>query len=145
MLAVSFLQILAGSIQHILFKKGFKTRPMGFIHIWVGRTLITVGMINGGLGLMLSADSNRAEKIAYGVVAGVMWMAFIFVVTVLRSVRSKVRPLPNMEQVTGIMDLDASSPTATRTQGNLHKGPEGRTPYVISHSARSTSSNSESL
>ena len=40
-------------------------------HIWLGRALITLGMINGGLGMLFSGgDPTRSEIIAYGVVAG---------------------------------------------------------------------------
>lgn len=38
-------------------------------------------MINGGLGLLLRAKmTTRAEWIVYGVLAGVIWMSWIFMV-----------------------------------------------------------------
>lgn len=37
---------------------------------------MTAGMINGGLGLMLSGNTVKGE-IAYGVVAGVMWLIWM--------------------------------------------------------------------
>lgn len=43
----------------------------------LGRLLITLGMINGGLGLLLSSNASRGDYIAYGVVAGVIWVAYI--------------------------------------------------------------------
>lgn len=36
-------------------------------------------MINGGLGLLLSSNASRGDYIAYGVVAGVIWVAYIAV------------------------------------------------------------------
>ena len=39
---------------------------------------MTAGMINGGLGLMLSGNTVKGE-IAYGVVAGVMWLTWMAV------------------------------------------------------------------
>jgi len=40
---------------------------------------VTLGIINGGLGLMLSENTVKGE-IAYGVVAGVMWLTWLAVV-----------------------------------------------------------------
>ena len=41
--------------------------------------LITLGIINGGLGLRFAADTTKGE-IAYGVIAGVVWVTWIGVV-----------------------------------------------------------------
>ena len=49
--------------------------------------LLTAGIINGGLGLMLSGNTVKGE-IAYGVVAGTMWLVWVAAV-VLSRVRSK--------------------------------------------------------
>ena len=48
-------------------------------HIWVGRAVITLGIINGGLGLQLS-QVDRSNEIAYGVLAGLIWMVWLGVV-----------------------------------------------------------------
>lgn len=45
----------------------------------MGRALITLGMINGGLGLNFASDASRGEYIAYGVIAGVIWVTWICV------------------------------------------------------------------
>lgn len=50
------------------------------MHIWLGRLLITLGMINGGLGLLLSANASTGEYIAYGVIAAVIWVAYVALV-----------------------------------------------------------------
>ena len=44
-------------------------------------------MINGGLGLLLSGDGSKGDYIAYGVVAGVAWVAYLSVVICVRDVR----------------------------------------------------------
>lgn len=49
---------------------------VGRVHVWAGRVLITIGMINGGLGLLLSADGTRNDYIAYGATAGSIWVLF---------------------------------------------------------------------
>lgn len=42
----------------------------GHVHIWYGRALIIMGMVNGGLGLQLTGASD-VYIIVYSVVAGV--------------------------------------------------------------------------
>ena len=51
-------------------------------HIWLGRIAITLGMINGGLGMLLAAETgysvpSRGQMVAYGVVAAMMWIAWL--------------------------------------------------------------------
>ncbi|KAK3937179.1 hypothetical protein QBC46DRAFT_16871 [Diplogelasinospora grovesii] len=45
-------------------------------HIWYGRTLIVLGIVNGGLGLQLALAPNSLI-IAYSVVAGVIFLCYI--------------------------------------------------------------------
>ena len=40
--------------------------------------MITLGIINGGLGLQLSGNTTKGE-IAYGVIAGVIWLGWVAV------------------------------------------------------------------
>ncbi|EFY94379.1 eukaryotic cytochrome b561 domain protein [Metarhizium robertsii] len=68
------IQPFLGYIHHRRFmktqRKGIWTR----IHVYYGRVLLILGIINGGLGLQLASDSpaySRAGEIAYSVVAGV--------------------------------------------------------------------------
>ena len=49
--------------------------------------ILTAGVINGGLGLMLSGNTVKGE-IAYGVIAGTIWLVWVAVV-VLSYVRGK--------------------------------------------------------
>jgi hypothetical protein len=51
--------------------------------MWYGRILIILGVVNGGLGLKLAANSHGGE-IAYGVVAGVMAIAYAGIVALKR-------------------------------------------------------------
>lgn len=44
--------------------------------MWLGRVVLTLGMINGGLGLMLSDNTTKGE-IGYGVVAAVVWLTWM--------------------------------------------------------------------
>lgn len=40
--------------------------------------MITLGIVNGGLGLEL-ADQGKGAYIAYGVVAGIVWLLYVAV------------------------------------------------------------------
>ena len=80
MLAVAVLQALAGDHSACLLQAWpADAGPCTDAHVWVGRILITLGIINGGLGLQLDGTSTRAENIAYGVIAGLIWVAFMYV------------------------------------------------------------------
>jgi len=84
LLSVAGIQAFAGYLQHVLYKKGRRTVPLNFTHVWLGRALITLGMINGGLGLLLSSDGSRPDYIAYGVVTTIIWLCYITVVVVVQ-------------------------------------------------------------
>ncbi|EXJ88035.1 hypothetical protein A1O1_04962, partial [Capronia coronata CBS 617.96] len=56
-------------------------------HLWLGRVLVTLGIINGGLGFQLASTSpgvawSRAPKVAYGVVATLVWIVYVAVLAV---------------------------------------------------------------
>lgn len=65
------------------------------MHLWVGRSLIVLGIINGGLGIRLASfspfqtdETTRKAKIAYGVVAGFIFTLYA-VLVVLFEIRRK--------------------------------------------------------
>jgi hypothetical protein len=93
--SVASIQPWLGWIHHIIFKrrlinfrKGADTKIPGrtsitVSHIWIGRILILLGVINGGLGLRLAASTpfqtqstTRKAEIVYGVLAGLMFLLF---------------------------------------------------------------------
>jgi uncharacterized BrkB/YihY/UPF0761 family membrane protein len=51
----------------------------GLIHIWYGRIIIALGIINGGLGLQLAANTAKGN-VAYGVIAGVIVVIYFVVI-----------------------------------------------------------------
>ena len=61
----------------------------GWVHLWYGRILIVLAVINGGLGLRLAANTKNGET-AYGVIAAVMGLSYIGVV-VFTSMRNRTR------------------------------------------------------
>ncbi|CAG8971654.1 hypothetical protein HYALB_00003122 [Hymenoscyphus albidus] len=81
--ALLFLQPFFGLAHHFLYVRRQSRTPISYVHIWYGRALMLLAVINGGLGLKL-ANNSRGGKIAYGVVAGIMGVAYIAVVILKR-------------------------------------------------------------
>ena len=59
-----------------MFKKHHRRTIWSHVHIWLGRTAILLGIVNGGLGLEL-ADNTSAGMIAYAVVAAIAGITYI--------------------------------------------------------------------
>ncbi|KAI1347384.1 hypothetical protein F5Y01DRAFT_295334 [Xylaria sp. FL0043] len=70
------VQPLGGYIHHLYFVKHQKRGLVSHGHIWYGRILIVLGIVNGGLGLQL-AGASHSLVIAYAVVAAVISSAYI--------------------------------------------------------------------
>jgi hypothetical protein len=79
-LILIFLQPIFGFLHHALFKK-YQCRTLwSYVHIWLGRIAVTLGIINGGLGLQWADSMNMSSKggiIAYAVIAVVVWLAWV--------------------------------------------------------------------
>ncbi|PBP23598.1 integral membrane protein [Diplocarpon rosae] len=77
------IQPIFGIIHHIQYKRNLARASVSHVHIWYGRILMLLAVVNGGLGLQLAANSHNGE-IAYGVVAGVVGVAYVVMVVVKR-------------------------------------------------------------
>ncbi|PKS13191.1 hypothetical protein jhhlp_000536 [Lomentospora prolificans] len=74
------LQPIFGSIHHRKFKSNQTHTIWTHIHVWYGRVLILLGIINGGLGLQLARSSPAYSKpglIVYSVLAGLVGLALL--------------------------------------------------------------------
>lgn len=60
---------------------------MSYVHLWWGRGLILLGVVNGGVGLQLSRARN-GYIVAYSVIAAFMYVVY-GVVKGLRVIRNK--------------------------------------------------------
>lgn len=81
-----------GLLQHLRFRKYGKRTNFGYIHQWLGRFLILLGIINGGLGLHIAGPIGSENVptwsvIAYSVIAAVMGILYIAVVFGMRFFR----------------------------------------------------------
>lgn len=80
-----FFQPILGFVHHVKCKKHSRRTVWSYGHLWLGRIVITLGIINGGLGMLLASDApaflafrpTKGQIIAYGVVAGIMWLAWV--------------------------------------------------------------------
>lgn len=75
-----FFQPILGFLHHFLFKKYNHRTIWSYAHIWVGRIAVTLGIINGGLGLRLANSmhmSSHGGIIAYGVIAALVWLTWV--------------------------------------------------------------------
>jgi len=73
------LQPVSGITHHLLYKKTGGANVATYPHIWWGRAIVTLGIINGGFGLQLSDNTTKGE-VAYAIVASVMWTLWMVVI-----------------------------------------------------------------
>lgn len=105
-LILALLMPFLGLIHHSMYKRRAASYKLGgprpgrtvpgYIHLWLGRLLIPLGMVNGGLGLRLAgnspyAGSSKTKYIAYGVGAGIMFLLYVIFVITGELRRSKER------------------------------------------------------
>ncbi|KAF3933090.1 hypothetical protein ABW20_dc0109569 [Dactylellina cionopaga] len=76
------IQPVIGLIHHLRYKKVLRPTWWGIAHRWFGRTIVIVGIVNGGLGLLL-AENTKVGEIVYAVVAGVAGLVWFTVVVVV--------------------------------------------------------------
>ena len=73
-----FFQPIFGALHHAVYVKEGRKSIWSYLHVWWGRIFITFAFIQGGLGLKF-ADNTTGGEIAYGVVAGIIWLVWISV------------------------------------------------------------------
>lgn len=69
------IQPVLGILHHLQYRRRGSRGIFGYVHIWYGRALIILGMVNGGLGLQLAGGSN-IYIIVYSVAAGISALAY---------------------------------------------------------------------
>ncbi|KFA77091.1 hypothetical protein S40288_10070 [Stachybotrys chartarum IBT 40288] len=85
------LQPILGWLHHRHYLKHQARGVAGKAHIWYGRVLTILGIVNGGLGLQLSG-ADAGFVIAYSVIAGaicIAWIAFCALTAFRRSPRAR--------------------------------------------------------
>ncbi|KAI8957571.1 hypothetical protein F5Y11DRAFT_339144 [Daldinia sp. FL1419] len=111
LLIVMFIQPPLGIAHHSKFKRLRRRTSFSYAHLWLGRISITLGIINGGLGLKL-ANASRGLIIAYSIVSGFAWLLWVIfaVVGELRRRKKNSNEVPRE----GIPPNNAPPPPFTR-------------------------------
>lgn len=86
------LQPILGYVHHLQYKRYQTISLYTHVHVWFGRVVVTVGFIDGLLGLTLAGQST-GTIVVYCVVAGGIWILWIVVVVYAakRQRRAKVQ------------------------------------------------------
>jgi len=71
-------QPIFGVVHHARFKRIQRRQVWSYLHLFNGRISVTVGIINGALGLNLAAASAYRKRV-YIIVAAVMWSLWMLV------------------------------------------------------------------
>ncbi|KAM7182951.1 hypothetical protein V8F20_012787 [Naviculisporaceae sp. PSN 640] len=87
-LVLLVIQPVLGYIHHAKYKRLFRRQVWSYLHIFNGRIVLTVGIINGGLGLNL-ANASEYRKRVYIIVAAVMWGLWMVVAVVSEIIRAR--------------------------------------------------------
>ncbi|KIX04611.1 uncharacterized protein Z518_05481 [Rhinocladiella mackenziei CBS 650.93] len=151
-LVVAFFQPIFGYIHHKIFKKRQarmreprdekvpeqerkKARQgtwPGFMHKWTGRALITLGIVNGGLGIHLAAGSpfqsdetTRSASIGYAIGAGLMFLLYVLSVIVFER---RNRRAAESDDQTETEDWAPPSYTESQTPSYTESQESGRNP-----------------
>lgn len=72
LLSTAFTWYAPPSLLHVDWKEELQHA----LHVWLGRILIALGIINGGMGIKLAANTTSGG-IVYGVVAGVVFVVYV--------------------------------------------------------------------
>lgn len=81
-----------GIVQHRHYRRTKQRSVYGVIHLWLGRTILALALVNGGLGFRFSGIGNpgvpKIAVIIYCIIAGVVGFLYI-VINVFSKARSR--------------------------------------------------------
>ncbi|CEL09328.1 hypothetical protein ASPCAL12466 [Aspergillus calidoustus] len=91
--ALILFQPALGLFQHLRFRRTREKTSYAYIHRWLGRILILLGIVNGGLGFMLvgigEPGSPTSAVVIYSVLAGVVVLIYIAVLAIRPAVAAR--------------------------------------------------------
>jgi len=123
---VIFFQPIFGFLHHALFKKYNGRTLWSYVHIWIGRIAITLGIINGGLGFKLANPDGVGSHngmIVYAVVGALVWLLMVVAAIVgerKRKSRSAQDAPPKYEEQAMDTPLQSLNPSQERAPGGAH-------------------------
>lgn len=84
------LQPFTGWVHHVMFKRVGGRTAWSYAHVFWGIGTVTLGIVNGGLGLQL-AHAETKYCIVYGVLAAVVWLCWMGVSAFAQLKRRRAR------------------------------------------------------
>lgn len=81
-------QAPAGWMHHLGYKKYGGRTLWSYIHLWIGRVAIPLGIVNAGFGFILSGTTGTGPT-AYAAVAAIIWAAYLVSVVIGEQQRRK--------------------------------------------------------
>ncbi|KAJ4300103.1 hypothetical protein N0V88_002772 [Collariella sp. IMI 366227] len=76
LLGILILQPIFGVVHHVMYRSVPKRQVWSYLHLFTGRVGITLGIVNGYLGLYISSASGTYKKV-YIIVGAVMWVIWM--------------------------------------------------------------------
>ena len=76
------LQPVFGFLHHAHFKRHQRRGLVSYVHIFYGRSLMLLGIINGGLGLKL-ARAPRSAITTYTIIAGLFGLLYALIAMIM--------------------------------------------------------------
>lgn len=89
------LQPILGWVHHTQYRKTQKRGVFTFIHVWYGRSLMLLGIVNGGFGIQL-AVSPKSFKNGYITGASIAFLLYVGAIG-YGLVKSKRRPTKRLD------------------------------------------------
>jgi hypothetical protein len=78
LVVILFFQAVDGLLHHAQWMKNSQKRTvLTYVHMWTGRVMIFLGMVNGAFGLQLAGVNDIGKWAGYGVVAGISAVSLI--------------------------------------------------------------------
>jgi hypothetical protein len=99
------IQPVTGLAHHLLYKSVGRPNKATYPHVWWGRAIITLGAINGGIGLQLSR-CTKETGIGYGVGAGFVWILWMTVILTAFIRSQKKLEGENGEKISGMQHVN---------------------------------------
>ncbi|KAI2638237.1 hypothetical protein GGS21DRAFT_510269 [Xylaria nigripes] len=123
LLLILLPQPLLGIAHHKRFKNIARRTWVSHAHLWLGRLVIALGIVNGGLGLLL-ASAPSGPVTAYAVIAGVMAALWLLTAAYDEYQRTKQREkLATKEVETILMPPDDESRISSSPAPNSNPNP----------------------
>jgi hypothetical protein len=128
-------QPVLGVAQHIYFRRNQSRSSMGLAHQTLGRVMILLGIINGGLGFHITGPVGstyvpRGAVIAYGVIAGFVGIAYIAIVLLgsRRSARGgNATPSRAEKAHNRYWETEMQPTNSSNSDNDPHWAPQGQT------------------